>query len=60
MPAISRELAAATQSVGVAEVTTDCAQGLRVALNVFERGPERFGLPLPDGALPGGVLRGYE
>jgi hypothetical protein len=48
------------QSVRVAEVTTDCAQGLRVALNPFERGPERFGPSLPDGVLSAEVLRGYE
>lgn len=43
---------------GVAEVTIHCAHGLHVTSNLFERGPERCGLSLLGGALPGEVLRG--
>jgi len=46
------------QSVGPRKVTTHCAQGLHVTSNLFERGPERCGLSLLGGALPGEVLRG--
>jgi hypothetical protein len=41
-----------------AEVTTHCTQGLHVASNLFECGPERFGLSLLGGALPGKVPGG--